>query len=93
MTGVEDVTAVRMLAQTLSDYGLWGIVAVLCVVVTYLFRELQSLQREIRTIQSETQRETLRVLAAAEATMRQWNENQRGMQDLLRALCERRTGD
>lgn len=43
---------VTTLATTLSTTGLWAIIAILCVAVMYLFKEIGSLNKEMRQLQT-----------------------------------------
>lgn len=58
------------LATSLSTYGLYTIIAVLCIAVVYLFRQVNDLHRQIQGIlteQSKTSAElTTRVVLALE---------------------------
>lgn len=47
------MTAVKTLAQTFSDYGASAIVAVLIFVIVKLYKDVMSLNKEIRTVAQE----------------------------------------
>ena len=40
--------AIQPVAQSLSAYGLYAIIAILCVVVVYLYKRVGDLEKEIR---------------------------------------------
>lgn len=40
---------VGMMAQLLQDYGPWGLMALLCLVVMHLYRQQVALAKEMRT--------------------------------------------
>lgn len=42
--------AIEPVAQSISTYGLYAIIAILCVVVVYLFKKTGDLEKEIRTL-------------------------------------------
>lgn len=42
--------AIEPIAQSISTYGLYAIIAILCVVVVYLFKKTGDLEKEIRTL-------------------------------------------
>ena len=44
------VEAIEPVAQSISTYGLYAIIAILCVVVVYLFKKTGDLEKEIRTL-------------------------------------------
>ena len=42
--------AIEPVAQSISTYGLYAIIAILCVVVVYLFKKTGDLEKEIRNL-------------------------------------------
>jgi len=42
--------AIEPVAQSISTYGLYAIIAILCIVVVYLFKKTGDLEKEIRTL-------------------------------------------
>ena len=40
--------AIQPVAQSISTYGLYAIIAILCVVVVYLYKEVGDLEKEVR---------------------------------------------
>ena len=42
--------AIEPVAQSISTYGLYAIIAILCVVVVYLYKRIGDLEKEIRTL-------------------------------------------
>ena len=42
--------AIEPVAQSISTYGLYGIIGILCVVVMYLFKKTGDLEKEIRSL-------------------------------------------
>ena len=49
--------AVQPLAQSISTYGLYAIIAILCIVVVYLFKKVSLLEREVRATLDEKAKE------------------------------------
>ncbi len=47
--GKMETQQVGAVAQLLTDYGPWGLMAVLCLVVTHLYRQQVALGKEMRT--------------------------------------------
>jgi len=41
--------AIEPVAQSISTYGLYAIIAILCVVVVYLYKRVGDLEKEVRT--------------------------------------------
>lgn len=56
---------VAPLAGTLSNYGLYAIVALLVVAVVYLFKRQSALEKEIRDLLTSTINENSRVIGEA----------------------------
>lgn len=44
--------AIEPVAQSISTYGLYAIIAILCIVVVYLYKRVGDLEKEIRTMLS-----------------------------------------
>ena len=42
--------AIQPVAQSISTYGLYAIIAILCVVVVYLFKKTGELEKEVRSM-------------------------------------------
>lgn len=42
--------AIEPVAQSISTYGLYAIIAILCIVVVYLFKKTGELEKEIRSL-------------------------------------------
>ncbi|MBQ9243532.1 MAG: hypothetical protein IJ165_10000 [Proteobacteria bacterium] len=86
---------VAPLAQSISTYGLYAIIAVLCVVVVYLFRRLNALEREMRdTIRSHADdgkayaAEVARLLSQTTDALK---DNTKAFNDFQNAVADMRT--
>lgn len=42
--------AIEPVAQTISTYGLYAIIAILCIVVVYLYKKVGDLEKELRAM-------------------------------------------
>ena len=42
--------AIQPVAQSISTYGLYAIIAILCVVVVYLYKRIGDLEKEVRSM-------------------------------------------
>lgn len=54
--------AITPMAQSISTYGLYAIVAILSVVVVYLFKQQMALEKELRTTVKQNADETTKLL-------------------------------
>lgn len=86
---------VAPLAQSISTYGLYAIIAVLCVVVVYLFRRQNALEKEMRdTIRSNAEEgksyasEVARLMSQTTDALK---DNTKAFNDVQTALADMRT--
>lgn len=75
-------------AQALSTYGLYTIVAVLAVVVVFLYKRVVDLEKELRTTLSSTASETSKLLAQTNEALK---DNTKAFCDFQVALMELKT--
>lgn len=54
--------AVQPVAQSISTYGLYAIIAILCVVAVYLYRQGNEIEKEIHKILKERAEESNKAL-------------------------------
>lgn len=75
-------------AQALSTYGLYTIVAVLSVVVVFLYKRVSDLEKELRTTLSQAAAENSKLLAQTTEALK---DNTKAFGDFQTAISELKT--
>lgn len=83
--------AIEPVAQSISTYGLYAIIAILCFVVVYLYKRVGDLEKEIRTLLAAKATDAAEIAKTSTQMMEVLKDNTAAFNNFQNTLSEIKT--